>query len=252
MVCLMQMVKLKSNFGCFLNLESSDKVSSICQVPSQLAEDDALKGSERDKNEMPLGKIIKDIKSQGTKGKKVKRKKAVPAETKKAENDIDILNMVREINIDNLGLSTNYESSNGHENSLSKKLQNDPECATIKKRKAEVTLVPVPKRKRSSFAHGKSRSSSTPPKAPPRVSGEDSSGVKLPSGAKFNPDTHSSAMQRKKVKDNEASIKAKVKASKSNHDDDSDKSEEHDMKVKSYCQAVLHYCRILKLNLSML
>ena len=50
----------------------------------------------------------------------------------------------------------------------------------------------------------------------------------------------------------EASIKAKVKASKSNHDDDSDKSEEHDMKVKSYCQAVLHYCRILKLNLSML
>ncbi|RZB64213.1 Sister chromatid cohesion protein PDS5-like B isoform B [Glycine soja] len=199
-------------------------------VPSQLAEDDALKGSERDKNEMPLGKIIKDIKSQGTKGKKVKRKKAVPAETKKAENDIDILNMVREINIDNLGLSTNYESSNGHENSLSKKLQNDPECATIKKRKAEVTLVPVPKRKRSSFAHGKSRSSSTPPKAPPRVSGEDSSGVKLPSGAKFNPDTHSSAMQRKKVKDNEASIKAKVKASKSNHDDDSDKSEEHDMK----------------------
>lgn len=199
---------------------------------------------------MPLGKIIKDIKSQGTKGKKVKKKKAVPAETKKAENDIDILNMVREINLDNLGSSTNFEASNGHENSLSKKLQKDPECATIKKRKAEVTLVPVPKRKRSSFAHGKSRSSSTPPKAPPRVSGEDSSEVKFPLGAKFNPDTHSK--QRKKVKDNEASIEAKVKASKSYHDNDSDKSEEHGMKVKSYCQAVLHYCRILKLNLSML
>ncbi|TKY72277.1 Sister chromatid cohesion protein PDS5-like B [Spatholobus suberectus] len=200
-------------------------------VPSQLAEDDALKDSEKDRNEMPLGKIIKDIKSRGTKGKKVKKKKAVPAETKKAENDIDILNMVRQINLDNLGSSTNFESSNGHENSLSKKLQKDPECATIKKRKAEeVTLVPVPKRKRSSFAHGKSRSSSTPPKAPPRVSGEDSSGVKLLLGAEFNPDTDSKTMQRKKVKGNEPSIEAKVKASKSYHDDDSDKSEEHDMK----------------------
>ncbi|KAL2603500.1 hypothetical protein GLYMA_09G014600v4 [Glycine max] len=197
-------------------------------VPSQLAKDDSLKDSEKDKNEMPLGKIIKDIKSQGTKGKKVKKKKAVPAETKKAENDIDILNMVREINLDNLGSSTNFEASNGHENSLSKKLQKDPECATIKKRKAEVTLVPVPKRKRSSFAHGKSRSNSTPPKGPPRVSGEDSSEVKFPLGAKFNPDTHSK--QRKKVKDNEASIEAKVKASKSYHDNDSDKSEEHGMK----------------------
>ncbi|RDX94616.1 Sister chromatid cohesion protein PDS5-like B, partial [Mucuna pruriens] len=200
-------------------------------IPSQLAEDDALKDSEKDRKEMPLGKIIKDIKSQGTKGKKVKKKKAVPAETKKAENDIDILNMVRQINLDNLGLSTNFESSNGHENSLSKKLQKDPESATIKKRKVEeVTLVPVPKRKRSSFAHGKSRSSSTPPKVASRVSGEDSSGAKLPSVAEFNPDKDSKTLKRKMVKGNESSIKAKVKASKSYHDDDSEKSEEHAMK----------------------
>jgi len=188
---------------------------------------------------MSLGKIIKDIKSQGTKGKRVKKKKAVPAEkkkavpaeTEKAENDIDILNVVRQINIDNLGLSTNFESSNGHENSLSKKLQKDPERATIKKRKGEdLTPVPVPKRKRSSFTHGKSRSSSTPSKAPPRGSGEDSSRVKLLSGAEFNPDTDSKAIKRKKVKGNEPSIQAKAKAPKSYHDD---KSKEHDLKVKS-------------------
>ncbi|QCD77306.1 sister chromatid cohesion protein PDS5 homolog A-A-like [Vigna unguiculata] len=213
-------------------------------VSSQLAEDDTSKEGEKDGKEMSLGKIIKDIKSQGTKGKRVKKKKAVPAEkkkavpaekkkavpaeTEKAENDIDILNVVRQINIDNLGLSTNFESSNGHENSLSKKLQKDPERATIKKRKGEdLTPVPVPKRKRSSFTHGKSRSSSTPSKAPPRGSGEDSSRVKLLSGAEFNPDTDSKAIKRKKVKGNEPSIQAKAKAPKSYHDD---KSKEHDLK----------------------
>ncbi|KOM53264.1 hypothetical protein LR48_Vigan09g192300 [Vigna angularis] len=213
-------------------------------VSSQLAEDDTSKDREKDRKEMSLGKIIKDIKSRGTKGKRVKKKKAVlaekkkavpaekkkavPAETKKAENDIDILNVVRQINIDNLGLSTNFESTNGHENSLSKKLQKDPERATIKKRKGEdLTLVPVPKRKRSSFAHGKSRSSSTPSKAPPRGSGEDSSRVKLLSGAEFTPDTDSKTIQRKKVKGTEPSVQAKAKVSKSYHDD---KSKEHDMK----------------------
>ncbi|CAJ1962734.1 unnamed protein product [Sphenostylis stenocarpa] len=199
-------------------------------VPFQLAEDDALKDSEKGRKEISLGKIIKGIKSQGTKGKKAKKKKALPAETKKAENDIDILNVVRQINLDNLGLSTNFESSNGHENSLSKKLQKDPERTTIKKRKGEdVTLVPVPKRKRSSFAHGKSRLSSTPPKAPPRVLGEDSSGVKLLSSAEFNPNTDNKTIPRKKVKGNEPSIQAKVKASKS-YNEISDKSEERHMK----------------------
>ncbi|KAL2341418.1 hypothetical protein Fmac_009358 [Flemingia macrophylla] len=198
-------------------------------VSSQLAEDDALKDSGKDRNEMPLGKIIKDIKSHGSKGKKAKKKKAVPAETKKAENDIDILNMVRQINLDNLGISTNFESSNGHETSLSKKLQKDPESATIRKRKAEVTLAPVPKRKRSSFTHGKSRSGSTPVKAHTRVSGEDSSGVKL-SSAEVNPETHSKTLQRKKVKGNKPSTEAKAMASKSYRDDDSKKSEERGMK----------------------
>ncbi|KAK7412751.1 hypothetical protein VNO78_04347 [Psophocarpus tetragonolobus] len=199
-------------------------------VPSQAAEDDTLKDSEKDRNEIPLGKIMKDIKSKGAKGKKVKKKKAVPAETKKAGNDIDILNMVRQINLDNLGLSTNFESSNGHENSLSKKLQKYREDATVKKRKAEVTLVPVPKRKRSSFSHGKSRSSGTPLKALAIVSGEDSSRVKLLSYAELSPDTHSKTTQRKKVKGNEPSIEAKVKTSKNYHDNDFDTSKEHGMK----------------------
>lgn len=205
------------------------------QVPSQSAEDNASKDSEKDRNEMPLGKILKNIKSQGAKGKKMKKNKSVPAQTKKPEDDIDILNVVRQINLDSLGISTNFESSNGHEHSLSKKVQKDPEFATIKKRKAgEETPVPVPKRRRSSFTNGKLRSGSTS-KASQRVSGEDSSGVKLLLDAEINPDTGSKTKQRKMVKGKEPSSEPKVKVSESYHMDESDKSEEHDMKVESYC-----------------
>lgn len=213
-----------------LNLESCGNVSPY-QVPSQSAEDNALKYSEKDTNEIPLGKIIKNIRSQGTKGKKVKKNKAVTAETKKAEDDIDVLNMVREINLDNLGISTNIESRNGHEPSLSKKKQKDPESATIKKRKVgEETLAPVPKRRRSSFTHGKSRSSSTS-KASQRVSAEVLSGVKLQLDAEINPDTVSKNRQKKLVKGKEVSLEPKIKVSI----DESDKSEEHNTKVESYC-----------------
>ena len=254
MVCFLQRVKSNSSFGSILNLEQCDNISSICQVPSQLAEDNALKDSEKDGNEMPLGRMIKNIKSQGTKGKKMKKNKTAPAETKKAENDIDILNMVREINLDNLGISTNFESSNGHENSLSKKAQNDPESTTTKKRKVgEASSVPVPKRKRTSFTHGKLRPSSTS-KAPQRVSGVDSSRVKSTMDAEFNPDTDRKTTQRKMVKSSEHSLKPKAKAFKSYHNDEADKSDEHDPKVKFYCQVICtdvglnsrnyHHCRL--------
>lgn len=230
MVCLTHWVKSNSHFWCFLNFEPCDNVSSIFQVPSQLTEDDALKDSEKDGNEIPLGKMIKNIKSQGTKGKKVKKNKSVPAGIKKTENDIDILNMVREINLDNLGISSNFESINGHEHS-SKKVKKDPECATTKKRKAdETTPAPVPKRRRSSLTHGKSRSSSTS-KGPQKFSGEDFPRVKLMLDAETNRDTDIKTMRRKMVKGSDVSSKLKVKASEIYHKDDADKSDEHDLKV---------------------
>ncbi|XP_019425447.1 PREDICTED: sister chromatid cohesion protein PDS5 homolog A-A-like isoform X1 [Lupinus angustifolius] len=220
-------------------------------VPSQLAEVDALKDSEKDRNEVPLGKTIKNIKSQGTKGKKVKKKKSVPTETKKTENDIDVLNMVREINLDNLEMSANFESSNGHQHSLRKKLQKDPVCATNKKRNGnEETPSPVPKRKRSSLTHGKFRSSSTAT-GPRRFSAEKSPGAKslvdaeinpdtdikaIPrktakslGDAKINPDTDIKAIPRKTVRGNDHSLKSNIKVSESYNKDDADKSDEHDL-----------------------
>ncbi|XP_019419050.1 PREDICTED: sister chromatid cohesion protein PDS5 homolog A-A-like isoform X3 [Lupinus angustifolius] len=198
-------------------------------VPFQLAEDDALKDSEKDENEIPLGKIMKNIKSRGTKGKKVKKNKSIPAETKKSENDIDILNMVREINLDNLGTSTNFESTNGHEHSLSKKLQKDPLCASNKKRKGdEETPSPVPKRKRTSITRGKFRSNCTS-KGRQIFSGEESSEAKSLVDAEINPDTNIKTMRKKIVRGNDRSLKPKVKVSESYHNDKADKSDEHDL-----------------------
>ncbi|KAL2339290.1 hypothetical protein Fmac_013736 [Flemingia macrophylla] len=204
-------------------------------VASQSAEGEASKDDEKDGNEIPLQKMLKHIKSQGTSSKKVKRKKSVPTESKKAENDFDALNIVKQINLDNLGTSTNFEPSNGHEHSLSKKAPKDPESAMGKKRKpGETTAVSVPKRRRSSPAHGKLRLSTNISKASRRVSRVVSPQSKLLLDDEVNPDADSKTMQRKLVKGSEkdlllSSLKQKVKGSDSYHNDELNKSDEQDM-----------------------
>lgn len=49
-------------------------------------------------NEVPLGKIVKLLKSQG---QKMGRKQKIPSGSVNAENDDDVLGLVREINLDN-------------------------------------------------------------------------------------------------------------------------------------------------------
>ncbi|KAK7387666.1 hypothetical protein VNO78_22454 [Psophocarpus tetragonolobus] len=203
-------------------------------VQSQSAENEASKNDEKDGNEIPLQKMLKSLKSQGTSGKKVKKNKSVPTETKKAEMDYDILNMVKQINVDNLGTPTNFEPSNGHEHSLSKKELKEPESATGKKRKArEITPVPVPKRRRSSSAHGKLRLSTSISKASRRVSAEDSPRPKLLLD-EVNPNADNKTTLRKMVKGSEkelllSSLKQKVKGSDSCHNDELNEHDEHDM-----------------------
>ncbi|XP_054776795.1 sister chromatid cohesion protein PDS5 homolog A-like isoform X2 [Prosopis cineraria] len=201
-------------------------------VPSELA-DDVLKDNERDGSEVPLGKMIKHIKSQGTKRKKVKKSKSVPGEMEKAENDIDILRMVRQINLDNLGMSSKFESSNGHEDPLGKKMKKDSADAMTKKRKSsEETPIQVPKRKRSSSTPGSFRSSNGPSKASLTVS-EDSPEAKLPSDAEIIPDTDSKTKKRRKVKGSKPGLLVsplKQRVSDSYHDDEDFKSDEPDLK----------------------
>jgi sister-chromatid-cohesion protein PDS5 len=218
------------------------------QVRSQLAEDEASKDTEE--NEIPLGVMLKQIKSQVVSGKKVKKIKPVPAETDKVENDFAILNTVRQINMDNEGLSINVEPCNGHEHSLSKETLKDPEHAIGRKRKTgETTPAPMTKRSRSSSAHGKPRLSTSTLNASRRVSGENSPGAKSVLDADINTDTDSD-MQRITIKDLlVSSLKRKVKGSESYHSDESNEHDGYDMKVQILLCILT--CANTRCNLSM-
>jgi sister-chromatid-cohesion protein PDS5 len=145
------------------------------QASSDIAGDEVLNDSEREANEVTLGKMIKQLKSQGNKGGKTKKNKSSAAKVKDAENDVDILKMVREINLDNMGLSNMFESSNGHKD-LSGKIKSESEHQKVKKGNvSDMTPVPVPKRQRSSSAHNASRFPRSLLKDPSRASEDDSS-----------------------------------------------------------------------------
>ncbi|KAI3718580.1 hypothetical protein L6452_19457 [Arctium lappa] len=121
-------------------------------VPSKLNEVDIVKDSETDGNEVPLGKMLKRLKAKGSKARKAVKNDSTPAVVE-TENNVDILGMLREINLDNVGVSTKFDSSNGHEKITSE--------AKLKRKNLpnDLTNVSVPKRRRSSSAKGHKRSS---------------------------------------------------------------------------------------------
>jgi sister-chromatid-cohesion protein PDS5 len=213
------------------------------QVFTQVAQDEELKHGEIDGNEIPLGKMMKSLKSQGTKAKKVKKKKSLPAEAKNAENDVDILKMVREINFENMGMSSKFESSNGHEHFPSKKTKKDREDEKGKKRKAsDATSFPVPKRPRSSSTHSAFRSPASTSKATLRASGNDSHKARIDTKDKIS-------MRKKMVEGSESDLllscirkktsfssKDKGRYSDRGHNDEVNEvgeASDHDMEVSS-------------------
>lgn len=214
------------------------------QVAKEAVEDEALEDEEKDGNDVPLGKMIQRLKSQGNKSGKAKKKKSSSAEVKTDENDVDILKMVREINMDNVGATNKFESSNGHKHpSKIKKL--DSERNESKKRKYEdETPIAVPKRQRSSS--GGFRSLKNNSKTPSRVSkdglnqsrvsafqsddmDEDilDSEVKTPVQKRKVKRTKSDSMSRA-GKNRSSSSKRKRKGSDSDHDDEQNEAGESD------------------------
>ncbi|XP_062233052.1 sister chromatid cohesion protein PDS5 homolog A-like [Phragmites australis] len=87
-------------------------------------------------NEVPLGKIVKLLKSQGD--KKMGRKQKTASGSVNAGNDDDVLGLVREINLDNQG------NSGESEKSKPKKRRAD-----IKESNEKPVVFSTPKRKRS-------------------------------------------------------------------------------------------------------
>ncbi|XP_044496291.1 sister chromatid cohesion protein PDS5 homolog A-like [Mangifera indica] len=217
-------------------------------VCEEIAEDEALKDDERDGNEVPLGKMIQRIKSQGGKTGKAKKKKSSLAEVNNAGNDFDILKMVREINLDNLGSSNKFESSNGHKHSPSKKINFDLDHQESKKRKTtDAVSISVPKRRRSSSAFSGFKSPKSASKGSLRVSGDDSFEAKVSSysSIKMDTDIHDSegrkSMEKKQFKNSKSGLLAvgsqrrrtfsskwKGKGSDTDHDDEANEVGESD------------------------
>lgn len=71
----------------------------------------ALKEGDEDGAELPLGEIMKNFKSQGAKKRKMAKRQAAETGLESLETDIDVLGMVREINLDNQETSPDVDSS---------------------------------------------------------------------------------------------------------------------------------------------
>ncbi|XP_074271941.1 sister chromatid cohesion protein PDS5 homolog A isoform X2 [Silene latifolia] len=123
-------------------------------VHLKIPQDEILEDIEIEGNEMPLGKLIKRIKSQKNKSKAVVKENSLSADTK---NDVDILDVVRDINLDNMGLSSNIESGNDHGNHSTPISRGENQ--TKKRKISDSKSTPIPKRKRSISARNPSRHS---------------------------------------------------------------------------------------------
>ncbi|KAG7536034.1 Armadillo-type fold [Arabidopsis suecica] len=147
-----------------LKLESHADASVIPQT----SEYEVMIDGESDGNEIPLGKIVERLRAQGTKTRKGKKNKSVPAEDENGKNDVDVLKMVREINLDHLQMLDKFESSNGHKHSPGEGAEICQKDQKGNKRNVgdATSVVSVPKRRRSSSGHSPYKFSNSGPKVP--------------------------------------------------------------------------------------
>ncbi|XP_074344973.1 sister chromatid cohesion protein PDS5 homolog A isoform X2 [Apium graveolens] len=111
-----------------------------------IAADEDIKDSDTDENEVPLGKMIKRLRAKGMKARKMMKDERSPLKLK-SKNDIDILKMVREMDLDNAGNLDKVEPS-GHE--YVGKKSDIQKHKKSKRKTSESANVTIPKRQRSS------------------------------------------------------------------------------------------------------
>ncbi|XP_060185631.1 sister chromatid cohesion protein PDS5 homolog A isoform X2 [Lycium barbarum] len=114
-------------------------------LKSEITEDEAMKDSETEGNEVPLGKIMERLKARSKMRKEVKDDSS-PAEVR-TENDVDILKVLREIDSGSVGDDNKLDASNGHESAVKTEASN-----TRQKRKTgtDFSVPKGAKRQRSS------------------------------------------------------------------------------------------------------
>ncbi|KAL3519260.1 hypothetical protein ACH5RR_017409 [Cinchona calisaya] len=136
-----------------LSYFQSIKLEANKAVTLEVAEDEAMKDSETDGSEMPLGKILKRLKAKGAKSKRELKNDSVQS-GENNESDVDILKMIREINSDNLDNSSKFGSINDHEY-VPKETKVDHDLQKRKTMLDEPNNVSVPKRRRSSSSRAR-------------------------------------------------------------------------------------------------
>ncbi|GAB2252670.1 hypothetical protein Droror1_Dr00005517 [Drosera rotundifolia] len=124
-------------------------------VHPEIVHDEIFEDSGRDGEEMPLGKLIKHIKSQKNKEKTVEKNGSTPGEIQNVVDD-DILKVAREITLDGVDASVEMESNNGH-NIHSSSKRDDTDNKKQKRKAQDEASVPVPKRQRSASARSPSK-----------------------------------------------------------------------------------------------
>ncbi|RRT83477.1 hypothetical protein B296_00014231 [Ensete ventricosum] len=124
-----------------------------------------LEESDENDKEVPLGKIMEILRSQGARKKKKKKaakKDNLPSDFENIENEFDVLGVVREINLDNLEREQIMETGksvtdSGCRSAKMTDKSNVEKDEVFPKRKHDGTstevVVSTPKRKRSSFMH---------------------------------------------------------------------------------------------------
>ncbi|XP_017226187.1 sister chromatid cohesion protein PDS5 homolog A isoform X2 [Daucus carota subsp. sativus] len=117
-------------------------------VHAGIAADEDIKDSDTDGNEVPLGKMIKRLRAKSMKARKMMKDERSPPKSK-TKNDIDILKMVREMDLDNAGKLDKYEPSS-HE--YARHRSDDRKRKKIKRKTSESENAPILKRQRSSSA----------------------------------------------------------------------------------------------------
>ncbi|KAK1427905.1 hypothetical protein QVD17_16630 [Tagetes erecta] len=118
-----------------LDMEASES------VPSKNVEDDMLKDSEEimDDNEVPLGKILERLKAKGIKEKKLFKKGSAPPvvqnkSNNKDNNNVDILDMEREVDLNNIAISNGHKITKSDEKHKRKRIPNQMVSVSVAKR----------------------------------------------------------------------------------------------------------------------
>ncbi|KAJ0240559.1 Uncharacterized protein HA466_0221710 [Hirschfeldia incana] len=203
-----------------LMLESHADSPMIPQTSEKVMDNE-----DSDGNELPLGKIVERLRAQSRKGKK---NESVPAEDDEngKKEDVDVLKMVREINLDHLKLDK-FESSNGHTHSPMERAGTSNSDQKANKRSAgnATSVVSVPKRRRSSSGHSPFKFSSPLKDSKEELLEERDMDANISSGS----DRGKSRSSRKRKK----SFSAKLKNSESDWGLTDPENQSEDEKSKS-------------------